>query len=101
MFTTHRAIDDCGSGSLCDRARSPDRHRTVDDRQLGLEQFDIASSFADEILNLERVADVEHFDRTDGRHGGNVHSKNLLVLGNEFKERLPHLAESNNNDFIG
>jgi len=54
MFTTHRAIDDCGSGSLCDRARSPDRHRTVDDRQLGLEQFDIASSFADEILNLER-----------------------------------------------
>ena len=62
--------------------------------------FNIANRLADKILDLERVADVQDIDLLDSLDRRDIYSNRIMVPGNEFKQGLSHLSESNDNNLI-
>src|SRR5579872_7101149 len=95
VLAAHRAVRDRSSGSFGDDPRGPDRDCAVDDGQRRLKKPDVTCSLTDKILNGEWIADMEDIDRIGSRHSRRyVYSDNLMMLRDEFEERLADLSQA-------
>jgi hypothetical protein len=101
MFATNWAVYYRRTRSLSYGSGRPDTYSAIDDCQPRLKASDIASCFADEILDLKRVTNVQDIRPADAfASWRNVHSNCVVVLRNELEQRLPHLAESHDNNSL-
>src|SRR5579864_2358256 len=81
VLAAHRAMYDLGPSALCDGSRCSNGHCAVNDRQGRPEKFDIAGCFADEVLDLEGIADVQDIDPTDRlKRRRKVHTNGIVAL---------------------
>src|SRR5262245_32788242 len=99
VLSSDRAMHYRGPGSLRDGARRADGHRGVDDRQRRAEELDVASRFADEVRDLERVADVHDVDLRDVTwRGGHVDAHCVVMPRDELEDRSADLAEADDDN---
>jgi len=94
MLAADRAVHHGRARTVGDGPCRPDGHGAVDDRQAGGEALDITGGHADEVLDLERIADVHDVDGPHGfRRRADVHSDTPGVSGHELEQRSSDLAQ--------
>jgi hypothetical protein len=95
VFAAHWTMHHVNVRLLSDLACCADPYRAVDDCQCGIEVLDVPNGLADEVPNLEGVANVHHIDVLSLlRRKGNVHSNDVMMLRKDGPERFPNLSES-------
>src|SRR5262245_41242998 len=81
VFAANGAVDEGRSGSVGDSSGSSDSNCAVDDGQARIEEINVARSFGDEVLNVERIADVQNVHGSHWRIGWrNVYTDHVIVL---------------------
>jgi hypothetical protein len=90
-------VHDRGASAFRHRPRRPYANSAVNDRHGGLELLNVAGRFPDKITYFEWVTDMQNAalpDRLDwGRY---IHANRLVVLANDFQQRLPDFSKADN-----
>jgi hypothetical protein len=95
MLAAHRAVYHGGSRPLGYGSCRADVYGTVDDRQTGLEEFDVSGCLPDEVCDPEGIADMQNVDVLRGMPGRiEIHPKRLVKLGSKLKQWLADFAEA-------
>src|SRR5437879_4308325 len=102
VLAAHRTINNGRTRSIGYGSRCSDGNCTIDNRQRGAKEFDIAGRLPNKVLDAERNADVQNVYRRDP-HGGrrNIYSDRTVTFGSELKEGLTHFSKSDDNDLLG
>src|SRR5262249_23730947 len=102
VLAAHRTVDDRRPRALGHRARRPDADGAVDDRQARLETVDVAIGLSDEVLDLERIADVHDVDVLDRLgQGRDVEPHRAAAAAYQLEDRAPDFAEPDDEDGLG
>src|SRR5579864_2062051 len=80
VLATHWAVRHCGAGSLSHSSRGSDGHGAIDDRQRGLEAFDVTGGLSDKVPYLEWEADMQNINPPNRlRRRRDVYSDHVIV----------------------
>jgi hypothetical protein len=95
MLTADRAIYYGHACFACDVPSDPRRHRTIDDGKSGMISPNVFHYLRNEFPVAKGKANVHNVAAIKRRDQINIHAEDFVVRLNDFKQRLPYLAEAN------